>query len=754
MRSLMTTLFVSALVPLSGCAANNAFADAAFADEAAAVDDRAWTNWRGPRQNGTSSETGLPASCEPGGPDELWTLDLAGRGTPAVANGRVYAMGYRGTGADLRELLLCLDERSGRVLWEHGFNDFLSDIIYDRYSIGAPTIDPETGNVYCLTTPGLLNCFSWDGRLLWQHSMMEQSGRLTFPNGRTGSPVVDGDLLITRGITTSWGSLGPARDRFYAFDKRTGDLVWASTPGVGPKDSCFSHPVIVQDGDRRLLYAGTGCGNIICIDAGTGAPVWRFQMSIGGVNSAVLVDEEKNRLIAVHGRENLDASEIGRMVALRLGTRPAAGEAGPVVLGTDSELWRTHHVAFTSPLVQVGDRVYLTGHTGELYCIDADTGEDLWKMKLAPDQIHAGPVHADGRLYVPMTNGTLHIIEPSDTGPNVVSQVQLEGSCLGPPAIAGGRVYVHTTEKLYCFGRESGTTAMPAPAPYTASTAGVLQVTPAEVLVQPGDTLQLNVRSNGTTEPARGISWGDTKLPVSIDEAGVLTVSADAAPGAAVITGVRNGVNGSIRVRVVPGATFAHDFENVTLAKTSKVDGGLFEFPPSHWIGAKLKWEVRDLDGDKVLAKTLDRPLFQRTQCFIGHPGLHDYTAQVDIRTDGNRRSMSSAGIINQRYIIQLKGNHQQLEITSNHERIKHHVPFRWRPGTWYRLKSRVETRVDGSVLVRAKAWPRDETEPDAWTIEFTHAQGHPHGAPGLYGFSPQSRFRVYLDNIMVTPND
>ncbi|MHC5028362.1 MAG: hypothetical protein ACYTGR_16545, partial [Planctomycetota bacterium] len=183
-------------------------------------------------------------------------------------------------------------------------------------------------------------------------------------------------------------------------------------------------------------------------------------------------------------------------------------------------------------------------------------------------------------------------------------------------------------------------------------TAGVLQVTPAEVLVQPGDTLQLNVRSNGTTEPARGISWGDTKLPVSIDEAGVLTVSADAAPGAAVITGVRNGVNGSIRVRVVPGATFAHDFDNVTLAKTSKVDGGLFEFPPSHWIGAKLKWEVRDLDGDKVLAKTLDRPLFQRTQCFIGHPGLHDYTAQVDIRTDGNRRSMSSAGIINQRYII------------------------------------------------------------------------------------------------------
>ena len=54
--------------------------------------------------------------------------------------------------------------------------------------------------------------------LLWQTSMMEEYGRLTFPNGRTGAPVVEGDLLITRGITSSWGSEGPARDRFYAFD--------------------------------------------------------------------------------------------------------------------------------------------------------------------------------------------------------------------------------------------------------------------------------------------------------------------------------------------------------------------------------------------------------------------------------------------------------------------------------------------------------------------------------------------------------
>ena len=39
---------------------------------------------------------------------------------------------------------------------------------------------------------------------------------------------------------------------------------------------------------------------------------------------------------------------------------------------------------------------------------------------------------------------------------------------------------------------------------------------------------------------------------------------------------------------------------------------------------------------------------------------------QVDIRTDGNRRIMCAAGVVNQRYLIILKGNHQKLEVTSN----------------------------------------------------------------------------------------
>ena len=114
---------------------------------------------------------------------------------------------------------------------------------------------------------------------------------------------------------------------------------------------------------------------------------------------------------------------------------------------------------------------------------------------------------------------------------------------------------------------------------------------------------------------------------------------------------------------------------------------------------------------------------------------------------------MSTGGVINQRYIIALVGNAQILEVVSNHDRLKASVPFRWRPKAWYRITSRVDVTADGRGTIRAKAWPRDEDEPADWTIEVDHHHAHTNGAPGLYGFSPQSRFPVYLDNVRITPN-
>jgi hypothetical protein len=157
--------------------------------------------------------------------------------------------------------------------------------------------------------------------------------------------------------------------------------------------------------------------------------------------------------------------------------------------------------------------------------------------------------------------------------------------------------------------------------------------------------------------------------------------------------------------------------------------------------------------GNQVLIRRMDDSLFQRTMSLFGHPADRNYTMTMDVMTEGNRRMMSAPGMVNQRYLVQLKGNHQALEISSNMERLKESAPFAWEPGTWYTLKSQVVNRPDGTAVVRARAWKRGDPEPQAWTLEVVHPDGHTHGAAGLYGFTPQSRFTVGVDNLSIEPN-
>ena len=131
---------------------------------------------------------------------------------------------------------------------------------------------------------------------------------------------------------------------------------------------------------------------------------------------------------------------------------------------------------------------------------------------------------------------------------------------------------------------------------------------------------------------------------------------------------------------------------------------------------------------------------------------MKNYTIEADVLTEGNRRKMSEVGVINQRYAIILKGNSQQLEINSNQERLKEAVPFKWTANQWYRLKARVDLAPDGSGVVRAKAWPKGEAEPDKWLIEVKHKYAHPMGNPGLFSFAPQD-MRTWIDNVAVTAN-
>jgi outer membrane protein assembly factor BamB len=742
-----------------------------------------WLSWRGPQQNGTTLETGLPDSVDPQHP--LWIADLPGQSTPVVANGKLFIMGYVGEGGDLQEGVVCYDAETGKELWRHLYSDFLSDTIYLRYATSSPTIDPETGNVYIQGTQGMLAAFTADGKLLWQHSLMEEYGRLTFPNSRTASPVVDADLVITRGITANWGAQGPGADRFYAFDKKTGDLVWASSPGDRPKDNSFSHSYVGWLGGKRVIFSATGDGGVVCINARTGEPIWRVPMTKAGINSALLV-HHNDTVICIYGTPY----DPGELAALKISKEvPPNPAAAPLVLDRSKvQIWSDAISTSTSSPILVGDRVYVVSEQGDLCCVNANDGTVFWKLKLGIEQRNSCPMFADGKLYVPIlddpavktegtgnagTKGALYIIKPTDKEGNIICHVSLDGRCFGTPTPYNGKIYIQTTRHLYCFGKAGNNPGLPPmmaeekwPKPGPATQ---LQIIPSEVLMRPSQTTTFRVRSldaNGflveEIKDTSAVKWASfipptakvrATMKAAFNSQGELVADRASVPSAGAFEAQYGGLKGYIRGRILPYLPIKQDFESFSLTETNAADNNaMFAYPPLPWIGARFKFEIRDLEGNKVLAKTMDNPFFQRATVFFGEPSTKNYTVEADVMSEGNKRVMSQVGLINQRYYIILKGASKQIEVNSTQELFCHDGPFDALPNVWYHLKARVDEAGDGSGVIRAKAWKKGDPEPENWTLEVPHKHIHESGSPGLFAFAPQKR--VYVDNILVTPNE
>ena len=805
-----------------------------------------WLDWRGPQQTGVSVEKGLPEKID--AKAALWTADFPGQSSPVIANGRLYIMGYEGEGADLQEGLACFDAESGKLLWKELFNDFLSDVIYLRYSTSSPAIDAETGNIYTQGSQGLLTCFNPDGKVLWQHSMMEEFGRLTFPNSRTASPVIDRELVITRGITSAWGAHGPAGDRFYAFDKKSGALVWQSAPGDRPQDNTFCHVWLGFHEGKRVLYSAGGDSTLLALNARTGEPLWRVPVAKagakGGINAAVI--EHKGKIVVVHESENIDTTEVGRMAAFKIpaGVKPPNPQTPQVFTASDLETWRNPIGSLASSPVLVGDTIYEVSGTGDLAAINADDGKVQWKKKLAIEQRQSSPFYADGKLYVAMYiaaqssgaggegapndggSGELFVLKPGAKDAEVLSRTILDGKCFGSPIGFNGKLYIQTDKKLYCFGRKGANKALASAPPAEAWPApgpkAQLQIIPYEVLLKPGEKQAFRIRAldaNGFTveenvDP-KSVRWETFIPPTALvkvtmkgafNDAGELVAEAISAGQ---WKATLDGASGYLKGRVVSALPIAQDFESFELSNTTGPGLGQepapaaaaalaaptistaatpsaapaaspttasgapvapppgptnwnvveeptpFAYPPLWWNSARFRFEVRQFKGEggtKAFCKTIDHKLFQRGQVFIGAPDMKNYTIEADVLTEGNRRKMSEIGVINQRYIIVLKGNYQQIEVNSNQERLKVSAPFPIAPNTWYRLKARVDIAPDGTGTVRGKAWKKGDPEPEKWLIEVPHKTAHQNGSPGLFGFTPQEQ-RAWVDNIAVTPN-
>ena len=711
-----------------------------------------WPDWRGPARNGMSTETGLPSKWSPAGENLAWQVPYGGRSGPVVFGDHLYLQNTSGSGASEQERIMCFNADTGKLLWEHRYNIFASDVPAHRLGWASPAVDPTTGNVVAISANGVVMSLSRDGKLLWERSLTEEMGMWTTHGGRMSSPIVDGRQLIVSGLTFAWGQYAGGAHRFISFDADTGQILWVSQPEGRPTDTIYANPYVADVNGTRLFFSGGSDGAMHAIKIGTGEPVWHWNVSKRGLNTAALM--VGSDIIVTHSEENMEVNEMGMVAAV-----PAASK-GTLTDKNARWLLRDVQAGYGSP-VSDETRIYIVDNGGVLFAFDVKDGRQLWRKNLGTIQ-KSSPVFADGKLYVGTENGKLYILKPRADGVDVLDEDEMPAGVDGnpqpiiaAPAVARGRIYVVTMEKMFAIGPKGvpkgGIISGTVPGLGEAGPLASLLVTPTEVVTKPGGPLTLTVRgfeANGRPVAKSGdATWTLENLKGTVAD-GKFTADSAAAGQAGLVKAAIGSITGTARVRVVPDLPWTFDFE----------DGK--ETPPPQWVNAAGKFAVRDLDGSKVLVKLAENPFAFAKRCrpFFGPTDLSDYTIQADVRGLDKRRQMGDIGIVAQRYELVLFGNHQRLELQPWQPEVERtvKVDYKWNPNAWYTMKLEVQSMGGGRVRARGKVWPKGETEPAAWTIERIDPIGSVKGAPGLYADAPSQAgggSELYYDNIKVFKN-
>jgi len=736
-----------------------------------------WPSWRGPLQTGMAPDKALLTAWSQDGENLLWKLPIGGRTTPIVMNGRFYAITPVGKSKHLQEQVVCLEAESGKTIWEHRFNVFHTDIVENRLGWTSVVGDPETGNVYAHGTGGELFCLNPEGEVVWKHSLGEAFGRYSGYGGRLHTPIVDEDRVIISYvyILSNWGT-GKKKSghRYVAFDKRTGDVVWWSQPGGRPYDTTYSVPVVAVIGGKRMIVAGNADGNVYGMLARTGKRVWKFSLSKRGINSSVVVHGD--HAYVTHSEENLDGTEMGRVVCID------ASQSGDIT--ETGEVWRVDglKVGYSSPAIANG-RLYVVTNSANLVCLDAETGSQYWEYKLGRVMKGSPTVTADGTIFAGEVNGRFLILRDLGNKCELLDSEEFasrNGEAVeinGSPAITGGRVYFMTSNETYCLGTrgQSVETAVLPVAPREISSKHLgevgkalhYQITPADVTLAPGEQVQFELQGfdasgrvvpgavgSALAERSDGPAWSVAGVNGQISRDGTFNASPANAFSAGVVKFDWGDGQASARVRITAELPIDESFDEMTVGKQ-----------PPGWIGLDLKSQLVEKDGSIVLQKLSKSPSapYCRMRSFSGPPIPTGYTVEADLLGSpraGRRPTLSDMGLINSRYKLILLGREKQLRIVSYSPipRLQEEVPFDWQPDTWYRAKLQVETK-DGQGLIRGKVWPRAQQEPDNWTIEATDPCPNYEGSPGLYAYTKGTTPRkegapVFFDNYRVFRND
>jgi outer membrane protein assembly factor BamB len=383
-----------------------------------------WPQWRGPKRDNVSTETGLLREWSTDGPELVWKASGIGNGysSMTIVGNRIFTIG-NGRG---KSNLVCLDRKDGSKRW-------MAEVGGEGGNLGCtPTVDGD--RVYAIGQRGDLVCVDVDkGEVKWRKNFMKDFDGHCGGWQYTESPLIDGDRLIC--------TPGAKGALMVALDKKTGDVIWKCKADVGDATAGYASIVIANVGGIKM-YVQLAAAGVIGVDAETGKFLWKYEKL--GNNTANCPTP------VVLGEQIFCSAGYGKGGAL-LTLSVKDGEVKVKEEYYSGELRNKH-----GGVIVLGARVYGdTDDSGHPFCANLKTGKLLWKRKGRSDG--SGSVamsYADGRLYCLYQNGVMALVDATADEYREVGSFKVPGA-RGPswahPVVLGGKLYLRQDDTLLCY---------------------------------------------------------------------------------------------------------------------------------------------------------------------------------------------------------------------------------------------------------------------------------------------------------------
>lgn len=391
-----------------------------------------WPQFQGPNRNGTSPETGLLRAWPADGPRVVWEFPLGpGFGGPAVRDGEVFVLDRQD---DARDVLRCLDLKTGKELWAYT-HEAPGSVSYNG-SRSTPTVT-ET-HVFTVGMMGDFYCVNRaTHELEWHRNLLE-----AFETGLPGWGVTQAPLLYK-----DWAVVAPQAGRatVAALEQATGETVWEAKLGGGV--GYVTPAVTTLCGVDQAIMVTAGEGGTVGVVGGVAMADGKVLWSYEGWQCKIPIVSPT----PLPGDRVFITGEYGAGSAMLKIERDGDGLTARELYKTDLCGSQIHQ-----PLL-IDGYLYLNSNGNRrsdgMTCMSLD-GERRWNTQRRPNFEKGNLLTADGMVYnLDGKSGILHLIEPSPEGYKELAQAKvLDGQKMwSPMALSDGMLLVRSQEVMKCL---------------------------------------------------------------------------------------------------------------------------------------------------------------------------------------------------------------------------------------------------------------------------------------------------------------